>query len=60
MIEKLNIKINEEIEKQLKKENLTLEDLKYLIEIKTSLQMQKRFDDIDLVNGGFVPIDTKE
>ncbi len=60
MIEKINIKINEEIEKQLKKENLTLEDLKYLIEIKNSLKMEKKFDEIDLSNGGFVPIDIKE
>lgn len=60
MIDKLNIKINEEIEKQLKKEDLTLEDLKYLIEIKNSLKMEERFDKIDLSNGGFVPIDIKE
>ena len=60
MIEKLNIKINEEIEKQLKKEDLTLEDLKYLIEIKNSLKMEKRLDEIDLSNRGFVPIDIKE
>lgn len=60
MIDKLNIKINEEIEKQLKKEDLTLEDLKYLIEIKNSLKMEKRLDEIDLSNGGFAPIDIKE
>ncbi len=60
MIDKLNIKINEEIEKQLKKEDLTLEDLKYLIEIKNSLKMEERFDEIDFSNGGFVPIDIKE
>ena len=60
MIDKLNIKINEEIEKQLKKEDLTLEDLKYLIEIKNSLKMEERFDKIDFSNGGFVPIDIKE
>lgn len=60
MIDKLNIKINEEIEKQLKKEDLTLEDLKYLVEIKNSLKMEKRLDEIDLSNGGFVPIDVRE
>lgn len=60
MIDKLNIKINEEIEKQLKKEDLTLEDLKYLIEIKNSLKMEERLDEIDFSNGGFVPIDIKE
>ena len=60
MIDKLNIKINEEIEKQLKKEDLTLADLKYLIEIKNSLKMEKRLDEIDLSNEGFASIDIKE
>ena len=40
MLEKLENKINEEIDKKKKKKDYTLNEIKTLIEIKTSLEMR--------------------
>lgn len=60
MLEKLNNKINIEIEKHLKKEDLSLEDLKFLIEIKNSLEFQEKINKVDLSVGGFEPININQ
>ena len=41
MLEKLNTKIEQEIEKVIKRNDLTIEELKNLIEIKNGLEMKE-------------------
>lgn len=47
MIDKINNKINEELEKILRKEDLSLEDLKFLTEIKSTMEFAEKFKNND-------------
>lgn len=59
MLEKITSKIDEELEKVLKEENLSLEDIKYLMEIKHSMEFHKKINEVDLSNGGFFPVNNE-
>ena len=49
MIDKINNKINEELEKILNKEDLSLEDLKFLTEIKSTMEINEKFKNNDFL-----------
>ena len=48
MIEKLEQKINKEIEKIINKEDLSLEDLKTLVEIKNGIELTEKIKNDEL------------
>ena len=49
MIDKINNKINEELEKILNKEDLSLEDLRFLTEIKSTMEISEKFKNTDFL-----------
>ena len=61
MLEKLENKINEELDKVLEKKDYSLSDLKLLIEMKNSLEVQDFLKTNYLENNkGFGPINLEE
>ena len=61
MIEKLENKINKEMEKVFVRDDLSLEDLKTLIEIKNGLEMRDILKETMLTNTDvLIPYDLKE
>lgn len=62
MLEKLENKINEELDKVLEKKDYSLGDLKLLIEMKNSLEVQDflKINYLENNNKGFGPINLEE
>lgn len=48
MIDKLENKINKELEKYINKEDLSLEDLKFLTEIKSTMELSEKLKNDEL------------